>query len=78
MKKKRKHWWKTKKELESYNRYMGIDVGLSEEELNTPHPVHHCPSCKEYLWADKNHMSYTYCCFCGKNLRGVKLPYEFI
>lgn len=74
-----KHWWRTKKELEDYNRYIGKDAGLSEEELNKPICVHHCPSCKECLSVGKNHIyDDNFCCYCGKNLKGVKLPYEFI
>jgi len=46
--------------------------------LDDPSIIHYCPSCGEYLYADKNHMSYDYCCYCGKNLKGKKLPYEFI
>ena len=46
--------------------------------LNDPSIIHHCPSCGNYLYADKNHMSYDHCCYCGKNLKGKKLPFERI
>ena len=60
-----------------YNRYM-FKCAPQAEGLGAPHCVHHCPVCGKYLWADKNHMSYNYCVSCGKNLKGIKLPYERI
>ena len=63
-----------KKWRKDYNRFMKDPAkGIDESTC-----VHHCPSCGEYLWADENHMSYNHCCYCGKNLKGKKLPYERI
>ena len=62
------------RERKDYNRFMKEPTnGLDET-----HCVHYCPSCGEYLFAGKNHMSYNFCIYCGKNLKGVKLPYERI
>jgi len=63
-----------KKWIKEYNdKYMVKAKGLSEPSI-----VHYCPSCGSYLWADKNHMSYNHCIYCGINLKGKKLPYELI
>ena len=61
-----------------YNRYMFKSNTSIAEGIDNPNIVHRCPYCSEYLWADKNHMSYRYCVYCGRSLKGKKLPFERI
>ena len=46
--------------------------------LDNPSLVHRCPYCSNYLWADRHHYSYRFCIYCGRSLRGKKLPFERI
>jgi len=62
---------------ENYNRYMYKGL-LGTEGIDEPSCVHYCPSCGNYLWADKNHKSYNHCVYCGRNLKNKELPYEII
>jgi len=61
-----------------YNRYTNKHLEETTQELNESSIIHRCPFCDSYLWADKNHNSYRFCVYCGRSLRGKKLPYERI
>lgn len=63
---------------ENYNRYMNKNLAKTTKGLDEPSCVHYCPNCGNYLWADKNHISYRHCIYCGRNLKGKILPYERI
>jgi len=61
-----------------YDKYMNRHLADTIQGLDEPNNIHHCPNCGEYLWADKHHMSYDFCVYCGVNLKGKKLPFERI
>lgn len=62
------------------NKYFNLnDPNLPKSKgLENPSILHRCPFCSGYLWSDKNHRSYNFCVYCGRNLKNKQLPYEYI